>query len=275
MEDLSPRAPGRRERESPTPRPFERAVDGWLEEGRKAWWKQRHAAARIHARLRDEEGHEGSCPTVQRYVRGRREGTARGRGLRDARGYLELEWAAGECQVGFGEADFRARGAVARGKYLAVGFPHSNVGTARVFRGEASECVCEGLKDAFAFIGGVPPRAVFDDAAEVGRRFGAVTRTSELFRLFSAHYCLGHTFTSPYSGSEKGSVEAEVGHTRRDLLVPMPAFSDVGGHNRRLVQACPEPSRGKPRWGLGEEEPSLFEGDRAALQALPPRSSPA
>lgn len=271
MEDLSPKAPGRHERESPTLRPFEKTIDGWLEEDRKARWKQRHTAARIYARLRDEEGYEGSYSTVQRYVRRRREETTRERGLRGAQGYLELEWTAGECQVDFGEADFRVRGAVTRGKYLTVSFPHSNVGIAQVFWGETSECVCEGLKNVFAFIGGVPPRAVFDNATEVGRRFGTVIRTSELFRLFSAHYGFDYSFTNPYSGNEKGNVEAKVGYTRRNLFVPMPAFSDARGHDRRLMQACLELSRGKPHWRLGEEELSLFEGDRAALQALPPQ----
>ena len=34
---------------------------------------------------------------------------------------------------------------------------------------------------------------------------------------------------------------------------------------------APGAVQGKPRWRLGEEELSLFEGDRAALQALPPQ----
>lgn len=34
-------------------------------------------------------------------------------------------------------------------------FPFSNVGLAQVFRGRNAECVCQGLKNAFEFVGGV------------------------------------------------------------------------------------------------------------------------
>ena len=142
----------------------------------KQWRKQRHTATRVYVRLRDEEHYEGSYSTVQRYVRWKREQMALERDQRDASGYLLLRWLPGECQVDFGEADFRVRGVTIRGKYLTVSFPHSNVGFTQVFWGETSECVCQGLRNVFEFVGGVPERAVFDNATEVGRRFGAEIR---------------------------------------------------------------------------------------------------
>lgn len=54
----------------------------------------------------------------------------------------------------------------------------------------------------------------------------------------------------------------------------MPVLSDVRGYNRRLMHACLELSRGKPHWRLVEEELSLFEDDKAALQTLPPQELP-
>ena len=90
-------------------------------------------------------------------MRRRRKETTRERGLRDARDHPELECPVGERQTDSGEADFRVRGAVTRGKYLTVSFPHSNVGIEQVFWGETPECVCEGLKDVLASIGVVPP----------------------------------------------------------------------------------------------------------------------
>ena len=96
---------------------------------------------------------------------------------------------------------------VTRGKYLTVAFPHPDVGLTQVFRGETAECVCQGLRNVLGFVGGVPGRAVFDNATEVGGRVGGEARTSELFRRFAAHYGLDYTFTNPYSGNEKGNVE--------------------------------------------------------------------
>ena len=56
------------------------------------------------------------------------------------------------------------------------------MGLTQVFWGETAECVCQGLRSVFEFIGGVPRRAVFDNATEVGRRVGGEVRLSELFR---------------------------------------------------------------------------------------------
>lgn len=136
---------------------------------------------------------------------------ARERDRRDAEGFLTLRWLPGEVQVDFGEADFRVRGVVAGGKYLTVASPHPDVGLTQVFWGETAECVCQGLRNVLGFVGGVPRRAVFDNAAEVGGRVGGEVRTSELFRRFAARYGLGHAFASPCSGNEKGNVENKVG----------------------------------------------------------------
>ena len=158
-------------------------------------------------RLCDEESYEGSYSTVQRYVRWKKEQMALERDQRDAAGYLLLKWLAGECQVDFGEADFKVRGVSVRGKYLTISFPYSNVGFTQVFWGETSECVCQDLRNVFEFIGGVPTRAIFDNVTEVGRRFGTEIHVSKMFRLSASHYGLDYSFTNPYSGNEKGNCE--------------------------------------------------------------------
>lgn len=270
MEDLSPEPPRRREHESEVLAPYEETIDSWLDDDCRNWRKQRHTATRVYVRLRDEEGYTGSYSTVQRYVKRRREEMARERDRRDAEGFLTLRWLPGEVQVDFGEADFRVRGVVTRGKYLTVTFPHSNVGLTQVFWGETAECVCQGLRDVFEFVGGVPRRAVFDNATEVGGRVGGEVRTSELFRRFAAHYGLDYTFTNPYSGNEKGNVENKVGCHRRNLFVPVPSFHDVRTFNRRLLEDCLDLSEGKRHYRLGTPESELFGEDREALSPLPP-----
>lgn len=177
--DLSERPPAvGRAPESPLPGPFAGLIDSWLLEDRRCRLEQRHTAKRVYDRLVAEEGFEGSYSTVRRYVRRRREELAAEPGAREAQGFLLPGWLPGECQVDFGQADFRVRGVVTRGHFLVVTFPHSNVGLAQVFWGETAECVCQGLRSVFEFLGGVPLRAVFDNATEVGRRVGAEIRTS-------------------------------------------------------------------------------------------------
>lgn len=254
---------------SPLLAPHADLIDSWLREDRRCWFKQRHTAKRVYDRLVGERGFEGSYSTVRRYVKCRRTELAAGLDSREAQGFLLLDWLPGECQVDFGQADFRVRGVLTRGHFLVVTFPHSNIGFAQVFWGETAECVCQGLGDVFEFLGGVPLRAVFDNATEVGRRVGAQIVTSELFRRFAAHYGLDYSFTNPYSGNEKGSVENKVGALRRNLFVPIPQFFDVKGYNKRLLEACLKASDGKPHYRKGSTEPELFEDDRAALSPLP------
>ena len=268
--DLSERPPAvGRAPESPLLEPFAALVDSWLLEDRRCWYKQRHTAKRVFDRLVAEKGFEGSYSTVRRYVRRRREELAAELDAREAQGFLLLDWLPGECQVDFGQADFRVRGVVTRGHFLVVTFPHSNVGLAQVFWGETAECVCQGLRDVFEFLGGVPLRAVFDNATEVGRRVGAEMRTSALFRRFAAHYGLDYSFTNPYSGNEKGSVENKVGTLRRNLFVPVPQVWDVKAYNGRLLGTCLALSDGKPHYRKGASESELFGDDRAALSPLP------
>lgn len=193
---------------------------------------------------------------MRRYVKCRRTELAAGLDSREAQGFLLLDWLSGECQVDFGQADFRVRGVLTRGHFLVVTFPHSNIGFAQVFWGETAECVCQGLGDVFEFLGGVPLRAVFDNATEVGRRVGAQIVTSELFRRFAAHYGLDYSFTNPYSGNEKGSVENKVGALRRNLFVPIPQFFDVKGYNKRLPEACLKASDGSPTTERARPSPS-------------------
>lgn len=270
MKGLSPEPPRRRGPESEVLAPYEETVGSRLDDDCGNWRRRRHTATRVYVRLRDEEGYTGSRSTARRHARRRREEMARERDRRDAEGFLTLRWLPGEVQVDFGEADFRVRGVVTRGKYLTVTFPHPDVGLTQVFWGETAECVCQGLRNVLGFVGGVPRRAVFDNATEVGRRVGGEARTSELFRRFAAHYGLDHAFTNPCSGNEKGNVENKVGCHRRNLFVPVPSFHDARAFNRRLLEDCLDLSEGKRHYRLGTPESELFGEDREALSPLPP-----
>ena len=75
-------------------------------------------ARKVFDRLVAEEGFRGSYSTVQRYVRRRRGELAAELDAREAQGFLLLDWLPGECQVDFGQADFRVRGVVTRGHFL-------------------------------------------------------------------------------------------------------------------------------------------------------------
>lgn len=262
QDDFSPRLPVREPRGSKLD-PFKPIIDGWLESDRRTRRKQRHTATRVFDRLRDEEGYEGGYTTVQKYVR---EWKATHIGVQDE--FLDQQWNPGEAQVDFGEADFRVAGILTTMFYLVVSFPFSNVGLSQLFFGVNSECVCQGLKNVFEFIGGVPERLVFDNATGVGRRIGESIQTAKTFQAFAAHYGFDYTFCNPYSGNEKGSVEAKVRYIRSNLFVPIPVMADVRAYNKALLPQCMSLSD-KRHYLKNEPECQLFVEDAAALADLP------
>jgi transposase len=241
--------------------PYKEAIIDMLAEDMRAFHKQRHTAKRVFERLVDEYDYEGSYSLVQRYVKLLRQNA--GTGI-----FLDLVWAPAEAQVDFGEADFDILGARIRMHYMVLSFPYSNIGLAQIFYGENAECVCEGLKRVFCFIGGVPLRIVFDNATGVGKRICNAISTTETFTRFQLHHGFEFTFCNPYAGHEKGNVENMVGALRRSLFVPVPDVVDLEGYNVSLFERCMRYCD-KEHYRKGERCLALFEEDCAALRPLP------
>lgn len=235
----------------------------WLEEDQQHRRKQRHTAKRVYDRLRQEApGFCCSYRTVSRYV------AAWKVELRQGCGAQELIWHPAECQVDFGECDMYVRGNKVVVKYLVVTFPYSNVGYLQCFQGETAECLCQGLKDIFHWIGGVPKRLVIDNATGAGRRIGEVVRLTELFQRFKAHYGFVVTFCNPRSGNEKGNVENKVGYFRRNLLVPIPKTESLEHFNAQTLEEC-ELDHCREHYKREIPMYQLFEEDKKHLLSLP------
>lgn len=263
VDDLSARPPVRRRRGSVIDE-WLPMIEGMLAEDRETWRKQRHTATRIHERLRDEYGAGVSLSTVTRTVaRLRREAAAE----REA-GFLDLSWHPGECQADFGQVDVRYRGVVTRMRHFVLDFPYSNIGPSQLMPGENAECTCQALRNLFEWLGGVPERIVYDNAAGVGRKWFDRIRLTRLFQAFQAHYGFEYTFCNPYSGHEKGGVEARVGAVRRRLFVPVPGVWNLDSFNLRLPGRCLELGD-KDHYRKGESQTGLFDEDRKALLPLP------
>lgn len=259
-DDFSPVPPIGQQRPSKVD-PFRDKIAEYLEEDKKHWNKQHHTAMRIYERLRDEEGYTGSYPVIQRYVKRLRDDSL-------TKGTQELVWEPGCAQVDFGEADFYEDTVCVRRKYLTVSFPFSNDGFTQVFRGETSECVCQGLQDIFRYIGGVPYLLIFDNATGVGRRVMDKVTETELFARFRAHYGFQVRFCNPYAGYEKGNVENKVGTIRRNLFVPAPTYHDVEDFNRKLLDRH-EQKAAEEHYKKGTLISDLFEEDKKHFLFLP------
>ena len=129
---------------------------------------------------------------------------------------------------------------------FVLDFPYSNVGPSQLMPGENAECACQALRDIFEWLGGVPPRIVFDNAAGVGRRMFERVRLTRLFQSFQAHYGFEYVFCNAYAGHEKGGVESRVGAVRRKLFVPVPSVRGHAGVQRQAARTVPRAGRQGP-----------------------------
>ena len=242
-------------------------IDEWLEEDKRARRKQRHTARRVFDRLGSKYGIRFDCSyrTVAAYVAMKKKEL-----FGQKKGRLPLQHAPGEAQADFGEADFYENGVKYSGYYLNLSFPYSNGGYLQQFKGQNQECLFEGLKNIFEYLGGVPREIWFDNASTMVTdilKGGGRTLTDGFLR-FKQHYGFEAVFCNPNAGHEKGNIEAKVGYHRRNLLVPVPRFEDLKAFNKELLRLCDEDME-REHYRKNSDISELLEDDRKALLALP------
>ncbi|MFA4885522.1 MAG: IS21 family transposase [Desulfotomaculaceae bacterium] len=247
--------------------PYKSDIDYWLAEDKKAKRKQRHTARRVYDRLTDKYGDSFDCSyrTVAGYV-----ATKKKEVFGKKAGYLPLEHIPGEAQADFGDAEFYENGTFYNGKHLNLSFPYSNQGYTQLFKGENQECLFEGLKTMFEYIGGIPGRIWFDNASTMVTKVlkNSERKLTEDFTRFMEHYRFEAAFCNVNAGHEKGNVEGKVGYHRRNLLVPIPRFNNLKDFNQSLLLQCEEDAQ-REHYRKEGTIAELHLADRLALLELP------
>jgi transposase len=246
---------------------FKPEIDLWLTEDKKAKKKQRHTAKRVYDRLTELHGEAFHCSyrTVAGYVAMKKKQI-----FKKSEGFLPLEHIPGEAQADFGDAEYYENGRLYGGKYLNLSFPASNMGYMQLFKGENQECLFEGLKLIFEHIGGVPTRIWFDNASTMVKKVlknGERELTDDFIR-FSEHYRFTAAFCNRNAGHEKGNVEGKVGYHRRNMLVPVPRFTNLSDFNKDLLERC-EKDALRDHYRKDIPINDLFEQDKVELLSLP------
>src|SRR5262249_43759594 len=162
-EILNTPEPKRYQRLKPPPsilEPFQVTIDGILAADEQAPRKQRHTAARLYRRLRQEYGYSGSYERVRLYVR------CRVRQQREV--FIPLDHDPGqrlECDFGHIEVDFvEGRRQV---PVLVMTWSWSNCPFAIALPTERTEAVLHGMSAGFAFFGCVPRQVWWDNPKTV------------------------------------------------------------------------------------------------------------
>jgi transposase len=247
--------------------PYKEIIDSWLLEDMNNRRKQRHTAKRIFVRLKElfKDEFDVSYRLVAYYVAKKKEELYSGE-----EGSIPLEHYPYEAQADLGEADFIEKGKRYNGYYVNISFPRSNGGYCQIFKGANQECLLEGLKSIFEYIGCVPKEIWFDNDSTIVKKIKQYGKrdTTEGFRRFQLHYGFSSNFCNPDAGHEKGSVEVKVGYHRRNMLVPVPEFEDIREFNRNLLKECDKDME-RLHYKKGITIQSLFEEDKKTMLNLP------
>lgn len=269
MEDFSPKVPVKVKRSGKTSKYRER-VKQWLTDDLSAPPKQRHTAHRVYTRLKEEALKEGEEFNVSERAIRTLVADIRQEIKEIKNTHLPLEHPAGEAQVDFGKTEFYEKGILYEGHHLVVTFPHSDGKFVQLFKGENLECLMQGLKNVFEYLGKVPTIIRFDNMSTAVKRIKSYgeREVTDGFKRLMCHYGFKSNFCNPNSGHEKGSAENYVGTSRRNMFVPVPRIEDLSEYNKILLEKCSSDMI-REHYKYERQVCDLFKEDLAAMNELP------
>ncbi len=139
------------------------------------------------------------------------------------------------------------------------------------FPSQKQESFFYGHTCAFEHFGGVPWRISYDNlstAVQVMAR-GKGRRENQTFVSFRSYYLFESHFCQPAAGWEKGGVEASVGFSRRNFLVPIPDVASFEDLNLHLLKACLKDDQRRVSRQVSTIG-QMWEHERPHLRSLPP-----
>ena len=212
----------------------------WLkiEAGRSR--KQRRSLKQLYADL-VALGYTGSYDRVTAFARQWRQAQQElartaGRGA-----FVPLVFAAGEAfQFDWSEdwaviANERVKLQIAHFK-----LSHSRAFFLRAYPLQTHEMLFDAHNHAFAVLGGVPRRGIYDNMKTAVDRVrpGKVREVNARFSAMVSHFLFEAEFCNPASGWEKGQIEKNVQDSRHRLWHQAPAFDSLLAVNDWLQQRC-------------------------------------
>lgn len=233
LEHAEPPVSWTRRRKAPVLGPVEPIIDRILLDDEDAPAKQRHTAAQILRRLRDEHDYPGGYAQVQRYVLKHRRrhqesfiplGHLPGRRLEADFGHIHVDFPEGRKLVSF----------------LVTAWAYSNAPFVMALPFERTEAVLEGLVAAFEFFGGVPKEVWWDNPRTVATLIlkGRERRLHPRYAALASHYLFDPQFCMPARGNEKPDAEGTVKAVQKRFATPVPRVADLEELNRLLRRWC-------------------------------------
>jgi transposase len=222
-----------RDRPAPKLGPFHSLIDQILVDGETAPPKQRHTAAQVFRRLRDEHGYRGVYIQVQRYVRKHRPrhketfiplGHLPGQRLEADFGHIHVDFPDGRRLVPF----------------LVTAWAYSNAPFVLALPFERTEAILEGMVTAFEFFGAVPKEVWWDNPKTVASLIllGRDRQLNPQYAALASHYAFSPLFCMPARGNEKPDAEGTVKAVQKRFATPVPRVADLDELNRFFRKRC-------------------------------------
>jgi transposase len=233
LDHAEPQPTPTRDRKAPVLGPVEPVIDRILADDEDAPPKQRHTAAQIHRRLRDEHAYPGGYAQVQRYVlehrRRHREtfiplGHLPGRRMEADFGHIHVDFPDGRRPVPF----------------LVAAWAYSNAPFVLALPFERTEAVLEGMVAAFEFFGGVPVEVWWDNPRTVATLIlkGRERQIHPRYAALANHHVFEPRFCMPARGNEKPDAEGTVKAVQKRFATPVPRVADLDELNEFLHRWC-------------------------------------
>ena len=222
-------------RNRPAPRlgPFQSVIDQILVDDETAPPKQRHTAAQVFRRLRDEYGYLGVYIQVQRYVRKHRPrhqetfiplGHLPGQRLEADFGHIHVDFPDGRRLVPF----------------LVTAWAYSNAPFVLALPFERTEAILEGMITSFEFFGAVPKEVWWDNPKTVATLIllGRERQLNPQYAALASHYAFAPLFCMPARGNEKPDAEGTVKAVQKRFATPVPRVNDLDELNTLFRKRC-------------------------------------
>lgn len=233
LDHAEPQAVWTRDREAPILGPVEPVIDRILAADEDAPPKQRHTAAQIHRRLRDEHGYPGGYAQVQRYVLKHRRrhqetfiplGHLPGRRLEADFGHIHVDFPDGRRPVPF----------------LVAAWAYSNAPFVLALPFERTEAILEGMVAAFEFFGAVPQEVWWDNPRTVATLIlkGRERQVHPRYAALASHHVFEPRFCMPARGNEKPDAEGTVKAVQKRFATPVPRVAGLDELNASLREWC-------------------------------------
>jgi transposase len=225
--------PPARQRSAPVLGPVQAAIDQILRDDQDAPPKQRHTAAQVYRRLRDEQGYLGGYAQVRRYL-------ARNR-RRDRETFIPLGHLPGqrlEADFGHIHVDFPDGRRLV--PFLVTAWAYSNAPFVLALPFERTEAILEGMVTAFEFFGAVPKEVWWDNPRTVASliKIGRDRQLNPRYAALASHYVFDPRFCMPARGNEKPDAESTVKAVQKRCATPVPRVTDLNELNMFFRKWC-------------------------------------